>query len=125
MLDQEAVALVTERDAVQIASLGKALAHPVRIKIIAFLLSRPGCIGGDIVDQIGLEQSTVSEHLRILKSSGLIHGTIEYPRICYSLNPEALTPIGVLIDSIAARSQDGAVDFCLTPVVSVPGGAMR
>ena len=69
-------------DAKQIASVAKALAHPARVRIIALLLSRPGCIGGDIVDEVGLAQSTVSEHLRILKASGLVVGTIERPRIC-------------------------------------------
>lgn len=87
-----------------IAALAKALAHPARIRIILFLLSRPGCIGGEIVDQVGLAQSTVSEHLRILKDSGLVQGRIDYPRICYALNPAALQGIRDLIEAIATRS---------------------
>ncbi|WP_409701417.1 ArsR/SmtB family transcription factor [Yoonia sp.] len=107
MLDQETI---TQHEAALIASIAKGLAHPARIRIVSFLLSRPGCIGGDIVDQVGLAQSTVSEHLRILKDSEIVQGTIEYPRICYSLNPAALSPIRKLIDTIAARSPDSDIE---------------
>jgi DNA-binding transcriptional ArsR family regulator len=93
-------------DVDQIASVAKALAHPARVRIIEFLLSRPGCIGGDIVDEVGLAQSTVSEHLRILKASGLVVGTIERPRICYSLDSSALAPLHALIGQIEARGMD-------------------
>jgi len=74
-----------------IALIAKALSHPARIKIIRLLLSKKTCIGGDIVDVIGLAQSTVSEHLRILKASGIITGEITRPRVCYSLNPSRLS----------------------------------
>ncbi len=86
-----------------LAALAKALAHPVRIHIIRLLLAKKTCIGGDIVDEVGLAQSTVSEHLRILKSSGIITGEITRPRVCYSLNPTRLQPLlellSVIIDS--------------------------
>ncbi len=84
MLDRNAGTLSLQIEADQIAQVAKALAHPARIRIITFLLSKPGCIGGDIVDQVGLAQSTVSEHLRILKDAGIVTGTIAYPRVCYS-----------------------------------------
>lgn len=99
-------------DAEHVASVAKALAHPARVRIIQLLLSRPGCIGGDIVDEVGLAQSTVSEHLRILKASGLVIGTIERPRICYSLNPAALTPLQMLLGQIEARGPDRADGPC-------------
>lgn len=104
-------------DAEMIASLAKALAHPARVRIIEFLLSRSGCIGGDIVDEVGLAQSTVSEHLRILKASGLVVGAIERPRICYSLDPAALAPLYTLIKQIEARGaqEDGAAHCSATP----------
>lgn len=82
------------------AGLAKALAHPARIRILRLLQATPGCIGGDIVGAVGLAQSTVSEHLRILKSAGVITGEIDGPRICYALNPAALTPLGDLIMSL-------------------------
>lgn len=77
----------------ELALLAKALAHPARLQIIRLLLEKKTCIGCDIVDEIGLAQSTVSEHLRILKASGIITGQITRPRVCYSLNPERLQPL--------------------------------
>lgn len=79
------------------AALAKALAHPARIRILRLLQATPGCIGGDIVAVVGLAQSTVSEHLRILKSAGVITGEIDGPRVCYALNPAALVPLADLI----------------------------
>jgi len=86
-----------------IALIAKALSHPARIQIIRLLLSKKSCIGGDIVDVVGLAQSTVSEHLRILKASGIIIGEITRPRVCYSLNPPRLNYfkdfLGLILDS--------------------------
>ncbi|MEI4231607.1 ArsR/SmtB family transcription factor [Roseovarius sp. D22-M7] len=87
----------------EIAAVAKALGHPARVAIVAFLLSREGCIAGDIVGEVGLAQSTVSEHLRILKAAGLITGAIEHPRICYSLNPEAVAPLQALLAQVSAH----------------------
>lgn len=91
-----------------LALIGKALSHPVRIQIIRLLLSEKTCIGGDIVDVVGLAQSTVSEHLRILKASGIISGEITRPRVCYSLNPLRLNQfqdfLGLILDSDADTS---------------------
>ena len=93
-----------------IALIAKALAHPVRIQIIRLLLSKKTCIGGDIVDVVGLAQSTVSEHLRILKASGIISGEITRPRVCYSLNPPRLRPfndfLNLILDSEASASNE-------------------
>ena len=79
------------------AALAKALAHPARIRILRLLQATPGCIGGEIVGAVGLAQSTVSEHLRILKAAGVITGEIDGPRVCYALNPAALAPLAELI----------------------------
>ena len=79
------------------AALAKALAHPARIRILRLLQATPGCIVGDIVGAVGLAQSTVSEHLRILKSVGVITGEIDGPRVCYALNPASLAPLADLI----------------------------
>ncbi len=91
-----------------VALIAKALAHPARIQIIRLLLSKKSCIGGDIVDVVGLAQSTVSEHLRILKASGIIIGEITRPRVCYSLNPLRLNHfknfLGLILDSDAEAS---------------------
>lgn len=86
----------------QVADLAKALAHPARLRILRLLLATPGCIGGDIVDAVGLAQSTVSEHLRILKTAGVITGEISGPRVCYALNPEALALLSAFVASLVA-----------------------
>ena len=111
---------LVEADSELIASVAKALAHPARVNIIQFLLSRPGCIGGDIVEEVGLAQSTVSEHLRILKASGLVLGTIERPRICYSLNPAVLKPLHTLIGLIEAREPHESAPCCYTAEGCLP-----
>jgi ArsR family transcriptional regulator len=90
------------QDSVRIAVLAKALAHPARLGIIKMLHERQGCIGCDIVDRIGLAQSTVSEHLRILKAAGIVTGEIEGPRVCYALEPSALEPLRHFLGEISA-----------------------
>ncbi len=65
------------------------------------LHERQTCIGCDIVDKIGLAQSTTSEHLRILKTAGIITGKIDPPRVCYSLNAEVLEPLYDFLSEIA------------------------
>jgi ArsR family transcriptional regulator len=77
----------------ELARLARALGHPARIRIVRTLIAKQACIGCDLVDEVGLAQSTVSEHLRILKAAGIITGEIERPRVCYSLNPAALEPL--------------------------------
>ena len=73
-------------DEVRLARIFKALGHPARLKIVRHLLRRDECICGDIVEQLPLAQSTVSQHLKILKESGLIHGKISGPKTCYCIN---------------------------------------
>jgi ArsR family transcriptional regulator len=87
-------------DPVRLSVLAKALAHPARLGIIAMLHARQGCIGCDIVDRIGLAQSTISEHLRILKAAGIVTGEIEGPRVCYALEPSALEPLQQLLSEM-------------------------
>lgn len=70
----------------KIALYAKALAHPARIAIIELLLKRQNCICGDIVDELPLSQSTVSQHLKELKNAGLIKGEIEGVTTCYCID---------------------------------------
>lgn len=99
-----------------VATLAKALAHPARIRILRLLLATPGCIGGTIVEAVGLAQSTVSEHLRILKAAGVIIGEIDGPRVCYALNPAALTPLTEFIAGLAPPYSD----TCCLPAPKEP-----
>jgi len=89
-----------------LADLAKALAHPARIRIVRLLLATPGCIGGEIVGAVGLAQSTVSEHLRILKMAGIITGEIDGPRVCYALNPAGLAPLAEFIANLTPPPGD-------------------
>ncbi|MBW1730865.1 MAG: winged helix-turn-helix transcriptional regulator [Deltaproteobacteria bacterium] len=72
----------------ELGRLSKGLAHPVRVKIITMLAGRPPenkCFCGDIVDALPLAQSTVSQHLKVLKDTGWLQGEIHGPRVCYCL----------------------------------------
>ena len=68
----------------------KALAHPARLAIVRLLAERDECVCGEIVDDLPLAQSTVSQHLKALKEAGLIQGTIEGRTTCYCLDPAAM-----------------------------------
>jgi ArsR family transcriptional regulator len=75
----------------RLASLCKALGHPARVAIVRQLAATRGtCTCGEIVDQLPLAQSTVSQHLKVLKDAGLIVGDVTPPRVCYCLNERAL-----------------------------------
>ncbi len=70
------------------ARFAKALAHPARLYILKFLENRTQCYTGNIVDELPLAQSSVSQHLKELKDAGLISGTIEAPRVYYCIHKE-------------------------------------
>ena len=74
-----------------------ALAHPARVRIVRLLLSRSSCVCGEIVEEMPLAQSTVSQHLKILKETGLVQGEIDGPRVCYCINPNAMAKLKQLI----------------------------
>lgn len=71
----------------RLAQLLKALAHPARIAILQHLIKANTCICGDLVDELGLAQATISQHLKELKNAGLIQGTIEGVSVCYCIDP--------------------------------------
>lgn len=70
----------------KLASMMKALAHPARIAIIQQLIKTEVCICGELVDELGLAQATISQHLKELKNAGLIKGTIEGASVCYCID---------------------------------------
>jgi predicted transcriptional regulator len=72
----------------KLAQMMKALAHPARIAIIQHLIKINSCICGDLVNELGLAQATISQHLKELKNIGLIKGTIEGASICYCIDPK-------------------------------------
>ena len=84
----------------ELAALTKALAHPVRVQIIRLLTLRESCVCGDIVKELPLAQSTVSQHLKVLKDVGLIRGEIDGPRTCYCLEPRTLRRLKALVGGL-------------------------
>ena len=70
----------------RLASMMKALGHPARIAIIQQLIKANACICGDLVDELGLAQATISQHLKELKNAGLIKGTIDGTSVCYCID---------------------------------------
>ncbi|MDQ6843339.1 MAG: metalloregulator ArsR/SmtB family transcription factor [Bacteroidota bacterium] len=78
----------TKRDNV-LAKYAKAIAHPARLAILKLLINNRSCICGDIVDELPLSQSTVSQHLKELKDAGLIKGEIEGAKVCYCIDEKA------------------------------------
>jgi DNA-binding transcriptional ArsR family regulator len=71
----------------KLAGMMKALAHPARIAIIQYLIKSNTCVNGLLVEELGLAQPTISQHLKELKNAGLIQGTIEGTSVCYCIEP--------------------------------------
>ncbi|MFD2515516.1 ArsR/SmtB family transcription factor [Pontibacter locisalis] len=92
----------TQADIV-IAKYAKALAHPARIAILRILLERTSCICGDIVEELPLSQSTVSQHLKELKEAGLIKGDIEGKKVCYCIDERAWKEAQQLLQVMFSR----------------------
>lgn len=84
----------------ELAALAKALGHPARVQILRLLVRRENCICGDIVAELDLAQSTVSQHLKVLKEAGLIRGEIEGPRTCYCVEPRGLRRLRALVGGL-------------------------
>ena len=82
----------------RLAVQAKALAHPARIRLLKVMAAQPGCVGSDLVASIGLAQSTVSEHLRILKEAGFIESELQRPRTCYTVNRAQLNSFNNLFE---------------------------
>ncbi|MEO6150114.1 MAG: metalloregulator ArsR/SmtB family transcription factor, partial [Mucilaginibacter sp.] len=70
-----------------LAVMLKALAHPARIAILQQIIEAKACICGDLVDELGLAQATISQHLKELKNAGIIQGNIDGASVCYCINP--------------------------------------
>lgn len=97
--DPEPLPPLTDADDA-LAALAKALGHKARVQILRLLIAREACICGEIVDQLPLAQSTVSQHLKILKEAGLIRGDIDGPRTCYCVRPDALARLKALVAAL-------------------------
>jgi len=91
-----------------LARYAKALAHPARIAILEILAKKATCICGEIVEVLPLAQSTVSQHLKELKSAGLIRGRIDGLKSCYCLDPKAVKELKGLLGGLTEKLEKGS-----------------
>ncbi len=92
----------------RIAAFAKVIGHPARVAILQHLFKINTCICGDLVDEIGLAQPTISQHLKELKNMGLVKGTIEGTRVCYCIDKENWNSMSRLMqDFLGQGLQDG------------------
>jgi predicted transcriptional regulator len=96
----------------KLASIFKALGHPARIAIIEYLLKVNTCICGDIVNELPLAQATISQHLKELKSVGIIKGNIEGNSICYCINPDIIAFLKNYLETIIKNIENQNKNCC-------------
>lgn len=87
-------------DEIAIAALCKALGHPIRVRILKLLLDQGSCQTGSLVDRLPLAQSTISEHLRILKAAGLVIGETNGANRCYCASTEQLASLRRMLETL-------------------------
>jgi len=85
----------------------KAIAHPARIAILQELIKAKACICGDLVEELGLAQATISQHLKELKNAGLIQGTIEGASVCYCIEPETWESLQAELNKLFSSYKQG------------------
>lgn len=96
----------------EMATLIKALAHPARVAIIEFLLKHNSCICGDIVNELPLAQPTISQHLKELKTAGIIKGNIEGNAICYCVDEKVWQKIEAWFAGISKKLERRKSNCC-------------
>ena len=94
----------------QLAQWAKVLGHPARIAILQYILKQNTCVCGSLVDEIGLAQATISQHLRELKEAGLITGTVEGTSVCYCIDAKTWTKVHVAFGKLFAAYKP--IDTC-------------
>ena len=92
--------LIQNIDEARAVTMLRALANPIRFRIVQILAKQDACVCGDLVSELPVAQSTVSEHLKVLKEAGLIRGEIDGPRVCYCVEPRTLSRLKALIGSL-------------------------
>ena len=96
----------------EIATLSKALGHPARVAIIEYLMKVDDCICGDIVNELPLAQPTVSQHLKELKTAGLITGSIEGNSICYCIDEKVIKKFQNYFTNISTKLEKKKNNCC-------------
>jgi DNA-binding transcriptional ArsR family regulator len=95
-----------------LAKYAKALSHPARVAILNVLLKKQSCICGDIVEELPLSQSTVSQHLKELKEAGLIKGDIDGVSVCYCIDEKEWKKASVLLNGFMEMFKGNKADCC-------------
>lgn len=96
----------------QLATWAKVLGHPARVAILHVLLKNNACVCGSLVEELGLAQATISQHLRELKDAGLIKGTVEGTSVCYCIEPKAWTKAQAAFNTLFDKYQPVGSDCC-------------
>ncbi len=96
----------------ELAKVAKAIAHPARVAILQYLLKTNTCINGDLVQELGLAQATISQHLRELKEIGIIQGTIEGVSVCYCIDPSKWAEVQGLFHSLFDQYANPSTNCC-------------
>ncbi len=95
-----------------LAKYAKAFSHPARVAILNVLLKKQSCICGDIVEELPLSQSTVSQHLKELKEAGLIKGDIDGVSVCYCIDEKKWKKASVLLNGFMEMFKGNKADCC-------------
>lgn len=99
-------------DVVRKAGFLKALGHPARLRIIEILLAEKTCICGSLVEELGLAQATISQHLKALKDAGIIQGSIEGTSVCYCLNEPVWNELKALFQHLNQPNPNSSNNCC-------------
>lgn len=92
----------------ELARFASALGHPARVRILRFLLEQEECFAGVIVEHLPLAQSTVSQHLKVLREAGLVRGEVDGLHICYCADPVRLRRVADLVNALTPVSTEPA-----------------
>jgi ArsR family transcriptional regulator, arsenate/arsenite/antimonite-responsive transcriptional repressor len=84
----------------ELATLAKALGHPVRVQIVRLLYERGTCVRSDLSDELPVSETTAWQHLKVLKDADIIKGDIDGPKLCYCLNVAVLARLVALVDAV-------------------------
>ncbi len=89
----------------EIADMAKVFAHPARVAILQYISTQESCICNDIVDEIGLAQATISQHLKVINDAGLLKGDFQGKSICYCLNIDRFQKFQTLLNSFFNKTK--------------------
>ncbi len=101
-----------EKKEQDLAAFAKAMSHPARIAILKVLAQKNKCICGEIVEILPLAQSTVSQHLKVLKDANLIKGIVDGPKSCYCINWKAVEKFNDAFNNLFSKLKEQHIDAC-------------